>query len=85
MTTGQPGSEQFQILNEGGGNLEWEVSSDQWWITLNPESGTNSGTVTCTVDTSEMDLGEYRGVITINSNVGIKNGKATVVIEEGIH
>ncbi|WP_440955740.1 BACON domain-containing protein [Methanosarcina sp. Mfa9] len=74
-------SEEFYISNEGEGILEWEVSADEPWITLEPESGTNSGTVTVTIDTDDMSLGEeYEGNITIESNGGDEEGTVNLVL-----
>ncbi len=67
-------SQQFHVSNAGDGNLEWEVSSNEKWITLNPKRGTNSGTVTVTVDTDDLDPEkEYEGTITIESNGGTEH------------
>ncbi len=85
LVEGEADSEEFYILNEGEGILEWEVRADEPWITLDPESGTNSETVTVTVDTDGLSPGEkYEGTIIIESNGGEGEGRIdlNVTIEE---
>lgn len=69
LEEGESGEKELRISNDGGGVLEWEVSADESWITLSPENGINSGTVTVTVDTADLSPEEeYEGTITIESN-----------------
>ncbi|KAF5424303.1 MAG: PEGA domain-containing protein [Candidatus Methanocomedens sp.] len=70
MNEGNTDSRTFSILNNGSGTLEWNISTDQSWITVSPTSGTNSGEVTVTVNTAGLSLGNYSGTITIDSNGG---------------
>ncbi|HII01638.1 TPA: BACON domain-containing protein [Methanosarcinaceae archaeon] len=75
-------SREFEILNEGQGTLEWGVSSDESWITISPEEGTNEETVTVTVDTEGMETGVHRGTIKIVSNGGNKEGEVNLTVYE---
>lgn len=69
LEEGESGEEELRISNEGEGDLEWKVSVDESWVSLSPESGTNSGNVTVTVNTENLNLGEeYEGTVTIESN-----------------
>ncbi len=69
------GHQAFSIFNSGGGTLSWNVKADQpWWIKVYPESGTGSGTVTISIDTTTLGPGKYQGTITIASNGGVKTG-----------
>lgn len=81
LAEGEWDSEEFYISNEGGGDLQWETSANEPWITLSPESGTNSGIVNVTVDTDDLSPGkEYEGIITIESNGGDEEGSVTLII-----
>ncbi len=80
MSAGELNSRAFSISNAGGGNLTWSISDDQPWITMNPASGTNSGTVTVSVGTSGLSSGSYSGTITITSNGGNKKGNVNLNI-----
>ncbi|HII01637.1 TPA: BACON domain-containing protein [Methanosarcinaceae archaeon] len=81
LIEGESDSGEFYISNEGGGDLDWEVSTDEPWITLSPESGTNSETVTVTVDTEDLSPGEeYEGTITVESNGGDEEGIIYIVL-----
>ncbi|HII81217.1 MAG TPA: hypothetical protein HA261_12720, partial [Methanosarcina sp.] len=69
LEKGESGEEELRISNDGGGVLEWEASASEPWITLSPENGINSGTVTVTVDTADLSPEEeYERTITIESN-----------------
>jgi PEGA domain/Viral BACON domain len=70
MNEGNTDSKTFFISNAGSGTLEWSISTDQSWITVSPISGTNSGEVTVTVDTTGCIPRNYSGTITIGSNGG---------------
>lgn len=80
MNTGELASRVFSISNAGGGTLYWSVSDNQPWITLNPTSGTNSGTVTINVNTAGLSPGSYNGSITITSNGGTKQGSVSLKV-----
>jgi len=72
----------FSIWNEGDGNLEWYVYSDRDWITIYPDSGTDSGTVTVSVNSAGMDPGMHPGIFTVESNGGTKTGMIFLHIPE---
>ena len=72
----------FSIWNEGDGNLEWYVYSDRDWITIYPDSGTDSGTVTVSVNSAFMYPGMHPGIFTVESNGGTKIGMIFLHIPE---
>nr|WP_269430194.1 PKD domain-containing protein [Methanosarcina siciliae] len=80
LIKGESESKEFKISNEGEGTLEWDVSADKEWIILKPEKGTNSETVTVTIDTDDLDEGKHEGIITINSSGGVKKGTITLEV-----
>jgi hypothetical protein len=83
MDEGDTDSRTFSISNNGSRTLEWSISNNQTWITVNPTSGINSGEVIVTVNTVKLKPGDYSGIITIESNGGNKNGIINL-IKEGI-
>lgn len=60
----------FDIANSGTGELNWSISDNQEWITINPESGTNFNTINVNVNRSDKSPGDYSGSATISSNGG---------------
>ena len=80
MNAGELASRVFSISNAGSGTLYWSVSDNQPWITINPTSGTNSGTVTINVNTAGLSPGNYSGSITITSNGGTKQGSVSLKV-----
>lgn len=70
----------FGMTNCGEGTLDWTVADDQDWLTVSPESGSDAGTVTVTIDTTGLD-GAHTGTITVGSSYGTKTGCISVTVE----
>ena len=66
----------FNIVNNGGGTLNWTATDDQDWLSISSASGATSDQteVTVTVDRTGMNPGDYTGTISITSD----GGNATV-------
>ncbi len=62
-----PDSQCFMVWNSGGGILNWEVGSESPWIHLEPDSGTEAGSVEVSVDSSGLAPGEYMGTIQVTA------------------
>jgi uncharacterized delta-60 repeat protein len=62
-----PPNQTLNISNTGAGTLNWTVSDDANWLTLNPTSGTDSGTVTVSVNIAGLTAGTYNATITITA------------------
>jgi hypothetical protein len=45
--------------------LSWATSDNAAWLTLSPVPGTNSGTVTTSVNLTGLDAGTYSAIITV--------------------
>jgi len=70
----------FSISNIGTGTLNWEITDNQDWITVDPTSGSDVGnrsTITVTVDREGLSIGSYQGEISIISD----GGSATVSVQ----
>ena len=63
-----PAAKPISISNTGGGTLSWAASDNAAWLTLSPVSGTNSGTVTASVNMTGLAAGTYNGIITITAS-----------------
>jgi hypothetical protein len=63
-----PVSQTVGVSNGNGGTLSWTVSSDEAWLTETPTSGTNSGTVTASVDITGLAIGTYSGHLTFSAS-----------------
>jgi len=66
------------ITNMGVAGLNWSVSADQDWVTLDPTSGTDNGGVTVTVDRTDLTEGANPAVISVTSNGGSVNVDVSV-------
>jgi len=72
-------SKAFQITNNGTGSLNWNIISNQAWLTVNQSAGTNSSLITVTVNKTGMTKGTYSGVLSVGSNGG--NEQITVTMK----
>jgi hypothetical protein len=65
-----PPSQTLQIRNSGGGTLNWTVSDNATWLTVNPASGSSTGEwdpVTVSVNASSLSPGPYTAKITVSA------------------
>ncbi|MGD2093305.1 MAG: BACON domain-containing protein [Candidatus Aminicenantes bacterium] len=63
-----PSSQTFTISNAGSGTLNWTVSENMGWLTCTPTSGTDSGTITVSIDNTGLAAGPYATAITVSSS-----------------
>ena len=54
-------------LTSSGGTLNWTVSDDASWLTVNPASGSGSSTLTTSVNTAGLAAGTYTGTLTVGA------------------
>ena len=69
----------FGITNTGGGTLNWSISDDAEWVTVNPTNGTTTtetDQITVYIARTAITPGSYTAQITVRSN----GGDATVDI-----
>jgi len=59
-------SQTFSVSNSGCETLYWSVTDDAGWLACSPSSGTNSGEVTVSVNSSGLTTGSYTGTITVS-------------------
>ena len=55
------------IANTGGGTLAWTASDNVAWLTLAPTAGTNTESVSATVNLSGLAAGSYSGTISVTA------------------
>jgi hypothetical protein len=62
----------FLLENGGGGSITWSASSNQPWLLVSPSQGVFSQqqTISLAVQRVGLKAGDYRGSITITTNVG---------------
>jgi hypothetical protein len=81
--TTTPKTESFSISNSGSGTLDWtvtvNVTGNVDWLSVNPSYGTDSGTVTVTIDPSGLSVGSYTGTVTVSST-NATNSPQTVTV-----
>ncbi|MDE0435497.1 MAG: M12 family metallopeptidase [Bryobacterales bacterium] len=59
----------LEIRNSGRGTLDYQISTDQPWLSVWPDQGSSAGeteTVEITVDPANIEPGAYEGTITIS-------------------
>src|SRR5258708_1794738 len=63
----------FNLENKGGGSISWSASSNRSWLLVSPSQGifSQNQTVSIVVQRIGLKPGDYKGAITISTNVGI--------------
>jgi len=77
-----PGDQTLGIYNSGGGTLNWNVTDDAGWLSLNPTSGSSKGetdNIALSVDTAGLSANTYTATITISAP-GAANSPQTVPV-----
>jgi len=65
-----PKDQTFNIKNSGDSVLNYTISSNKSWLSVNPQAGTSSGewdSITVKAASSSFKVGTYNGIITITS------------------
>lgn len=65
-----PPPQQITISNKGTETLEWTVSEDSPWLSLDQLSGKGIAAITVSVEIKHLQVGTYTSQITVNSNGG---------------
>ena len=68
---GDPIDRKLRILNDGDGDIDWEVEAVEAWLDVSPSSGSSDDEgddVTVSVDIDGLVADEYHGTITITSD-----------------
>lgn len=72
-----PANQTFAISNSGGGMLDWTASDNASWLDLSPTSGSLTGsessTVTASVNIAGLSAGTYNANITISASEAINS------------
>src|SRR5687767_15917745 len=64
-------SRTVQVSNAGTGALKWTVAqSSANWLSVSPNKGTNSGTLTITFQTAALTVGQHEATFRVNSTNG---------------
>jgi len=76
---GTTDNQTFSVSNSGYGTLNWWVSDDAAWLNCTPSSGSDSGTVTVSVNTTGLTSGVYTGTVTV-TDANASNSPQTVTV-----
>ena len=63
-----PPPQALEIRNSGGGTLDYQITTDQSWLSVSPDQGSSTGetdTILITVDPVNLGPGAFEGAITI--------------------
>jgi uncharacterized delta-60 repeat protein len=74
-----PSNQTLSVWNAGGGTLNWSVTDSATWLSCNPTSGVDSGTVTAAVNIAGLTAGTYNATITIAAT-GATNSPVTIPV-----
>lgn len=74
-----PANQTLTISNSGQGTLSWFLTKTKNWLSLSMTSGTNSGSVVLSINTTGLAAGNYSDTITITAS-GATNTPQTVTV-----
>jgi peptidoglycan/xylan/chitin deacetylase (PgdA/CDA1 family) len=60
-------SQTVNITNSGDGVMEWTASGETPWLTIEPSSGTNFGTLDVSINPDGLKAGVYTGAISVTA------------------
>jgi hypothetical protein len=66
-TNQAPAEDSLQIVNFGGGMMDWLVSTDADWLTFDEDNGSGDATLRFTARPAGLSPGVYSGIITIRT------------------
>ena len=79
-------SKTFEIKNTGTGSLNWELSTDESWISLSGTNGVTNGNekseIEVTVNRNNLPAGEYSGSVKITSDAGEGTVDVSMKVED---
>jgi hypothetical protein len=71
--------QKISVSNSGTGTLSWSTSDNRSWLSVSPNSGSNSGVITVTASSSGLSVGTYTGTVTVSS-ANASNSPQTVAV-----
>lgn len=74
----------LDITNTGKGTLQWSIAEEISWLTCQPDKGSTineSSSVVVSVSRSEMERGNYNGMLVISSNGGSQEIPVSMSVE----
>ena len=74
-----PSNQTLSITNTGGGTLNWSVIDNAAWLSLSPTNGTDTRTVTLSVNIAGLTAGTYNATIIIAAT-GATNSPVTIPV-----
>ena len=75
----------FTISNIGEATMDWEINTDETWLSVTPENGsvtTSVETLTASVDRTGLSAGDYTGSFFISSNGGDETVSVELTVPE---
>jgi photosystem II stability/assembly factor-like uncharacterized protein len=60
-------SQKIFINKQGGGTVAWEAYGNESWLSCSPTSGTDSGELTISVNTTGLSAGNYTDVVVLEA------------------
>ena len=63
-----PAAQTVGVSNVGGGSVSWTAASNQPWLSVSPDAGTDAGALTLSVNAAGMAVGNYSGAVRVTGN-----------------
>ena len=83
LGAGAPPSQSIVVLDQGTGTLNWSASASTLvgnWLSVTPGEGTSGTSATVTVDPTNLQRGDYYGLVQITAKGASNSPQAAVVV-----
>ena len=77
-----PPPQTLSVRNVGEGDMSWQVSADEPWVSLSPQFGTNTGGadfVQVSIESQSLPLGTYTASVTVRAE-GAENSPQSISV-----
>jgi uncharacterized protein (TIGR03437 family) len=78
-----PPSQSIVVLNQGTGALNWSASASTLsgnWLSVTPAEGTSGNSATVSIDPTNLQRGDYYGLVQFTANGASNSPQAAVVV-----
>lgn len=76
----------FQIFNDGGGTLEWQLTSEASWLAFTPATGSTTGEndlITVTADRTGLSVGRHTATLVVTADSDVRVLDVTLDVSDG--
>jgi photosystem II stability/assembly factor-like uncharacterized protein len=74
-----PSPQVFNIYKEGESSFSYKITKSSSWLNISPTSGTDTGRIAVSINTTNLNVGTYLDTIVISSNEALNSPQKVIV------